>query len=149
MSRLAVLGASGHGKVVADAAQLAGWTDVAFYDDQWPEVATVGPWAVVGTSTDLLRSASSHDAVVVAIGVNSVRLAYQRELVQARATIASIVHPAAVVSRHAQIGQGSVICAAAVVNPFAILGFACIINTGATVDHDTVLDDGVHGKSVV
>jgi sugar O-acyltransferase (sialic acid O-acetyltransferase NeuD family) len=144
VTRLAILGASGHGKVVADAALLAGWTEVVFYDDHWPALDRVGPWAVVGSSGDLLRSATSHDAIVVAIGDNRVRLAWQREIMHARATLASIVHPAAVVSPHACVGPGSVICAAAVVNPFAIAGAACIINTGATVDHDCVLADGVH-----
>ncbi len=39
MSRLAVLGASGHGKVVADCAELVGWSDIVFFDDAWPKIA--------------------------------------------------------------------------------------------------------------
>src|SRR5690606_24126355 len=36
MIRLAILGASGHGKVVADCAELCGWSVVEFFDDAWP-----------------------------------------------------------------------------------------------------------------
>ena len=55
--RLAILGASGHGKVVADAALGAGWQPT-FYDDAWPGVSSCGPWPVVGTSADLIRDAA-------------------------------------------------------------------------------------------
>jgi hypothetical protein len=40
--RLAILGASGHGKVVADAAGLAGWDEVVFFDDAWPGLTQNG-----------------------------------------------------------------------------------------------------------
>lgn len=144
MKTLAILGASGHGKVVADAALAAGWDAVAFYDDAWPGVATLGPWRVLGTMGDLLRNLGLSAAVVVAIGDNATRLAKQRELLLGGATVGTVVHPASVVSRHASIGEGSVIFAGAVISPFARLGRGCIVNTGASVDHDCDLADGVH-----
>jgi glycosyltransferase involved in cell wall biosynthesis len=39
--RLAILGASGHGKVLADAAEQCGWPSVSFFDDAWPGLQTL------------------------------------------------------------------------------------------------------------
>lgn len=144
MKRLAILGASGHGKVVADAALQAGWQAVVFFDDAWPQVSVIGPWAVVGTTAELLRNASRFEGAVVAIGDNATRLSKQRELEAGGIALVSIVHPAAVASPFAEVGEGSVVFAGAVLNPFARLGRCCILNTGASVDHDCELADGVH-----
>jgi hypothetical protein len=44
---LAILGAGGHGRSVADTAEGCGW-QVDLYDDAWPELQASGPWRVVG-----------------------------------------------------------------------------------------------------
>lgn len=142
--RLAVLGASGHGKSVADAAMESGWTELVFFDDRWPALTVNGHWPVIGTTADLLANAPAFDGIVVAIGNCSVRWERHQALVAAGAAMASVIHPRATVSRYAQVGKGAVVLAGAVVNVDAVIGDACIINTGATVDHDCVLGQGVH-----
>ena len=144
MKRLALLGASGHGKVIADAALLAGWDEVIFFDDAWPDRTHNGPWSVIGTTQDLLAQLERFDGALIAIGNCSTRWAKHRQLEAAGARMATVVHPAAVVSKYARLGPGTVVMAAAVVNAGAELGAACIINTGATVDHDCVLGPAVH-----
>ena len=37
MKRLAILGSSGHGKVMADTAECSGWEEVVFFDDEFPQ----------------------------------------------------------------------------------------------------------------
>lgn len=143
MNRLAILGAGGHGKVIADAAVLSGWTPV-FFDDAWPTLRGVGPWEVNGDSDALLSAGTEFDSAVVAIGVNSIRLARQRALEEAGVPMATVYHPSAVISPFAEVGQGSVILAGAILNAFAVVGRGCILNTGSTVDHDCRLADGVH-----
>ena len=142
--RLAILGASGHGKVVADAAGLAGWDEVVFFDDAWPGVTKNGPWAVVGDTAALLRDVNCFDGVVVAIGNNSIRQAKQRELAASGAQIVSVIHPASVISEYAMVGAGSVVFANAVINACAEVGEGCIVNTGAVVEHDCVMGDFAH-----
>jgi len=142
--RLAILGASGHGKVIADIALLLGYTDVVFFDDAWPSKSRIGRWSVIGTTEILLGSVTDFDAVIVGIGDNRIRLEKHALLAISGAPFVTLVHPAAVVSNFAQIGTGSVICAGAIVNVDAVLGAAVIVNTGATVDHDCRLADGVH-----
>ena len=142
--RLAILGASGHGKVIADMALLLGYSDVVFFDDAWPKKSSVGRWSIDGTTESLLGSFVEFDAVSVGIGDNRIRLEKHAVLTASNAPLVTLIHPTAVVSDFAQIGPGSVICAGAVVNVDAVLDAAVIVNTGATVDHDCRLEDAVH-----
>lgn len=141
---LAILGASGHGKVVADTALAAGWEDVVFFDDAWPGLANNGCWSVIGDTGALLKRLREFDGIIVGIGDNRIRLAKTRELIAAGASLATIVHPHAVVSPRAQLGAGSVVFAGGVVQVDSRLGAACIINTNANLDHDCNVEDGVH-----
>lgn len=144
VTKLALLGASGHGKVLADMAELLGWQHIDFYDDAWPKVVTNGPWPVLGNTARLMECLAEYQGVVVAIGNNSIRLAKLAELKEHGARLVSLVHPAAVVSRHARLEGGTVVMAGAVINACAQVGEGCIINTNASVDHDCILAPGVH-----
>jgi sugar O-acyltransferase (sialic acid O-acetyltransferase NeuD family) len=144
LKRLAILGASGHGKVVADAAQLSGWSEVVFFDDAWPELQVNSHWPVVGDTLALLSQIGDVDGVIVAIGNNSIRLEKLTMLNDLGVSLATIIHPQAVVSRYSNIGGGSIVCAGAVVNTDACIGLGAILNTGCSVDHDCLLADAVH-----
>ncbi|RTR05040.1 acetyltransferase [Halomonas nitroreducens] len=141
---LAILGASGHGKVVADIAAHCGWQRLLFYDDAWPERDRLAHWPVVGDLEVLLSDLDEVDGVVVAIGDNGIRQAKLAALQTAGAPLVSLVHPRASVSPHARLAEGCVVAAGAVINAFAALGPGCIVNTAATVDHDCRLQAGVH-----
>jgi sugar O-acyltransferase (sialic acid O-acetyltransferase NeuD family) len=141
---LAIVGAGGHGRVVADAALVSGWDEVVFFDDAWPESRSTGPWSIAGRTEDIVRHHELFESVIVAIGNNQTRVTKQRYLEAQSMNVISVIHPKSVVSPRAQIGQGNAILAGAVVGAFVHLGSACIINTGASVDHDCVLSDGVH-----
>ncbi|WP_226595713.1 acetyltransferase [Marinobacter nauticus] len=144
MKHLAILGASGHGKVIADTAEQLGWQQVTFFDDAWPQVKKNGPWDVQGDTQALIASLLGFDGVVVGIGNNRIRAEKHLLLSSAGANLVSIVHPSAIVSRHASIGSGTVVFANAVVNSFALVGAGVILNTGAVVEHDCVVGDFAH-----
>lgn len=144
MSRLAILGASGHGKVVADTAESCGWQVVEFFDDAWPQSASNGAWNVVGDTALLKGALHAYDGVLVAIGNNQIRHRKLLELKAAGARLCTLVHPAATVSRHASLETGTVVFAGVVVNADARIGMGAILNTGCSVDHDCVLGTGVH-----
>jgi sugar O-acyltransferase (sialic acid O-acetyltransferase NeuD family) len=141
---IALLGASGHGKVVADVAERLGM-QVHFYDDAWPTVSYLGGrWAVHGDCERLRTNSSNYEGIVVSIGSCRVRLDLQAHLRSSGAKFMTLIHPHACVSRYSRLGLGSVVMAGAVVNADTEIGAACIVNTGATVDHDCVVGDGVH-----
>src|SRR5574343_364455 len=104
MKRLALLGASGHGKVVADIALLAGWDEVVFFDDAWPDLQSNTHWAVCGSGEDLLACWPQFDGVAVSIGHCPTRFAKQRGLAAAGAPLTFIVLPSSFICRFATLG---------------------------------------------
>lgn len=144
MRRLAVFGASGHGRVVADAAEASGWHHVVFFDDAWPDISESGPWQVDGDFSAMCARLEEFDGVFVAIGNNHVRHQKTSALIDAGAVIETLVHPRSYVSPHARLGAGCVVLASATVNAGAIVGEGSIINTGAVIEHDCQLGTFVH-----
>ena len=130
MNRLIIIGAGGHGRVVADAASVP----TVFLDE---DTSLEG---VVGRPGELSSVITDGDGVIVAIGDNSTRLQMLGGIKQAT----TIVHKSSVVSNSVTLGVGTVVFAGAIINTYATLGIGCIVNTGATVDHDCQLADGVH-----
>jgi|APSaa5957512493_1039668.scaffolds.fasta_scaffold123844_1 sugar O-acyltransferase (sialic acid O-acetyltransferase NeuD family) len=144
MKRLAVLGAGGHGKVVAEIAELTGWEEIVFFDDLYPEVKNTGIWHVQGTIDDLVFLADKYTAVIVAIGNNKVRLEKSLCLSSQGFELVTLIHPNSTVSKYANIEAGIVIMAGAIVNPFSSVGLCSIINTSCSIDHDCIIGEGVH-----
>lgn len=138
---LAILGAGGHGRVVAESAVALGWT-VEFFDDARSGGGDGG--SVTGTSEALLDATGRYDGVFVAIGHNRTRLAWQGRLARAGARIATICDPSSERSPSAVLGTGCFLARGSIVCTGAVLGMACIVNTAATVDHNCVLSDAVH-----
>jgi sugar O-acyltransferase (sialic acid O-acetyltransferase NeuD family) len=138
-----IIGAGGHGKVVADTALLCGW-EVCFIDDRAGEAPGPLGLVVIGGIDEIPSHARAFDAAVVAIGAAPRRLEVQDRCLREGMAVATVIHPTAVVSRHATLGEGTVVFANAVVNAGARMGRACIVNTAATIDHDCWLGDGVH-----
>lgn len=141
MNRLIIIGASGHGKVVADLARNNGYRSIAFLDDNPPGSAVLG-FPVLG-KVDLFEKYQDSD-YIVAIGDGAIRKAVQTRLNNAGAHIVTLVHPRAVVGQNVSIGDGSVVMAGAVINPDSILGEGCILNTCASVDHDCKIGSYSH-----
>lgn len=138
---LMIIGASGHGKVIADIAKCCGYPDISFLDDNGSIKKCMG-YRVVGRVSDAECYAGSD--FIVAIGDPAARERIQEWLISRGMHVAALVHPGAVVAENAEIGSGTVVMAGAVINPDSRVGGGCIINTGATVDHDNFLDDYVH-----
>ena len=136
-----VIGASGHGKVVADIVRRSDDTLLGFLDDNEalpPEIAGI---PVLGKVVDYARYPNA--SFVVGIGSSAIREKIAHQLDGVRWYTA--IHPSAVISAlDTQIGAGSVIMANAVINPSAHIGAHCIINTSAVVEHDNHVEDFTH-----
>ncbi|SDB56066.1 transferase hexapeptide (six repeat-containing protein) [Pseudobutyrivibrio sp. YE44] len=143
MKSIAIMGASGHCKVVADIALLNGYDDIVFIDKN-PEIDMLGEYPVADEDTDLDYYLQHHYDFVVGIGDGKIRRKVQEHLEEMGADIVTLIHPAATVAYDVTIGEGTVIMAGAVINPGTAIGKGCIINTSASVDHDNVIGDYVH-----
>ncbi|MDB9872192.1 acetyltransferase [Alphaproteobacteria bacterium] len=142
MNRLAILGASGHGKVVAETAELSGWEFIDFFDDVYPRITEIGKWSVIGTSWDLLSRKSEYCSAHVAIGNNAIREEKTNLLYDFK--LASIIHPSALISPSVKLGPGICVLGGSVINAYSSIGKGVVINTGASVDHDCYLHNFVH-----
>lgn len=141
VSTLLVLGAGGHGRVVADAALEQGSWSVVRATDRDP--ARCSGELLAGVKLLPLDQALAGDAEVhVAIGSAAARRAESGGVAAHR--LASVVHPQASVSVHATLGPGCFVAAQAVVAAGARLGAGVIVNHGAVVDHDAEVGDFCH-----
>lgn len=142
-NNLLIIGASGHGKVVADIAlKMNRWQSIAFLDDDESIKSSMGI-QVIGKSTGALKYLDDCD-IFVGIGNNKTREKIQRYLEAAGACIPILIHPSATIGEMVKVGAGAVIMAGAVINCCTDIGKGCIVNTSATIDHDNVIEEYVH-----
>ena len=139
MNRLVIIGAGGHGKVIADNALKNGYTDICFADDR--AAGTCMGLPIIGTSAELEALDDGRTEFLIGIGSNQVR---KRIAERAALPWATLIHPSAQIAADVTLGSGTVVMAGAVINASAKVGAHCIINTGAIVEHDNVLGDYVH-----
>lgn len=136
-----VIGAGGHGKVVVSLLQDLGYRVKTVLDDdesKWGSTILAVP---VEGPIEKIR-ALDFDGAVLAVGDNRVRLTLAERY--ENLPWISAVHPRAWVHPSVFLGAGSVVFAGVVIQPDTQIGVHCILNTGATVDHDCLIEDGVH-----
>ena len=141
--KLIIIGASGHGKVVADIAiKMNKWQSIVFLDDDQAIKISIG-LEVIGKTADAFTYKDEAD-FFVAIGNNAVREKVQEKLIEDGLNVVSLIHPSAVIGTYVEIGIGSVVMAGVVANSSTRIGKGCIINTSSSLDHDNVIEDYVH-----
>lgn len=141
--KLVIIGASGHGKVVADiAAKMKKYGSIMFLDDDVSLKECLG-FPVVGVTKDAERYIRECD-VSVAIGNAEIRQRIQESLFDKGASIPILIHPNTVVGSNVCIGDGTVIMAGVIINPGSHIGKGCILNTGSSIDHDCIIGDYAH-----
>lgn len=134
-NEIVIIGAGGQGRVCADIARLMGYARILFLDDGAPNAE--------GKVSDYPQYLQDAD-FFVAIGNGTVRRKIQMMLEENGASIATLIHPNAMVAQDVKIGQGTVVMAGAVINPGAVIGCGNIVNTCASVDHDCRVGDYLH-----
>lgn len=141
--KLLIIGASGHGRVVADIAlKMNRWQQIAFLDDDETIKSSMGI-EVIAKASDAFTYIKGYD-IFVAIGNNEVREKIQKQLETSGASIPTLIHPNTIIGGNVMLRPGSVVMAGAVINCCTSIGKGCIVNTGATIDHDNTIEDYVH-----
>ena len=141
-----IFGAGGHGESITGVIEAEGKYVVAGLIDS---VKPVGFMAfgqkVLGGEADLpaIVDELNINEGLVAIGDNFQRKALTERILSMVPgfTFIKSVHPSAAVSKDVAIGSGTVVMAQAVVNHGSRVGVGCIINTKASLDHNSVMED--------
>lgn len=135
--KVVIIGAGGHGRVVSDIIEACGNIVLGFLDD-----SSSSNDKIIGKVSDAEKYCDGETELFVAIGNCTVRERIMNSLPKAKWHTA--IHPSAVISPSAVIGEGTCVMPNAVVNNSAVVGKGVIINTCASVDHDDKIGDFVH-----
>lgn len=139
MPYITLLGNSGHADVVAEVAEACGYTV-----EQRLGMADT-PRQVRGA----LLPERLPERMHLAVGSNAIRARIAGACLSLamggeRTEFPVLIHPSAIVSPSARIGEGTVVMAGAIIQANARIGRHCIINTGARIDHGCRLENLVH-----
>jgi sugar O-acyltransferase (sialic acid O-acetyltransferase NeuD family) len=136
--RWIIIGAGGHGMVVAESIEAMGEEVLGFYDDDQTKKNCLDYPVLDNQSFD--KDTGDID-FVIAIGNNEIRHAYADKGFSHKR---KVIHPSAVISRNSTVDTGTMIMPGAIVNAKSNIGKHCILNTNSSVDHECTVGDFVH-----
>lgn len=136
---LLIIGAGGHGRVVAEVAEDCGYSETAYLDDNSPEA--------IGKIDELEKFAERFKYAFVGIGNNVLRGRLIERLEAGGYTVPTLIHPTAYVSRTARVEKGTVIEPKAIVNANTVVESGCIVSVGAIIDHNVIIRKNSHINS--
>lgn len=140
---LLILGCGGHGRVIADAASACGYEEIGFLDDADPVRIPPGT-RVLGPFSAAAGCRQAWPEAIAAVGDGRLRMTLLDMLRKTGFRTPNIIHPSAVISRGAVLGEGVFVAAGAIVSTGARIGDAVIVNTGARIDHDCRIGEASH-----
>ena len=142
---IVIIGAGGHGKVIADAIIKAGKYELkGFVDSKLPVGTKVfGDYEIIESQENIATLINNSTLFIIGIGNNEVRKKIQEQL-SPSISWATVVHPSAVISYNVRIGEGSVVLANAVINADTKVGAFTIVDSGVIVDHECEIGDFSH-----
>jgi sugar O-acyltransferase (sialic acid O-acetyltransferase NeuD family) len=152
LSRILILGAGGHGIVVATILRASGIKTIDFIDnDPALKQFEFDGISVIGTE-DKLASLVDKEEIEFICGVGGTGDNARRTEIFDRAVKAGLrpikaIHPEALVDANSEIGEGSAICVGAIINVGVEIGKNVIVNSGAIVEHHCQIGDHAHVSS--
>lgn len=126
-------GASGHAKVIIDILR-ANQIEINGLVDDNPNIQEL-------LGIPVLHQSNGLSLFIISIGNNQIRKKIAEQL---KTSFGKAIHPSAIISPNSMIDEGTVVMQGAIVQSCATIGKHCIINTGASVDHECVIEDYVH-----
>lgn len=142
--KIVIIGYSGHGLVVVEAALLQG-LDIKAYIDKDKVIFNPYELDYLGFEKDDHFAFWNNDfSVILGIGDNNIRTQAAEFFYSKNKEILNVIHPSATVSKYLKKGIGNFIAANATVNPFVTIGDYGIINTGAIIEHECIIGNAVH-----
>ena len=147
MKDLYIIGAGGFGREVAWLAERINqnkptWNIKGFVDDdkeKWNQ--EFDGYQVLGGISYLAKCNNAY--VVCAIANVIIRKKIIDELSKYSLNYATLIDPSVIISRHVEIGEGSIICAGSIISTDVEIARHVIIDWNCTVGHDDVLSNFV------
>ncbi len=144
-SKIMIIGAGGHGKVLCDVIVAQGLYEIVGFVDSVVPVGTLitNGYKIVASQENIDKLKNAADFFIIAIGNNEIR----KMLFETASSFlkpAVIIHPSAVIGTDVTVGEGAVVLANAVINAFSVVGANTIVNAGVVVDHDNIIGSHVH-----
>ncbi|WP_195268679.1 acetyltransferase [Eubacterium sp. 1001713B170207_170306_E7] len=138
--KVMIIGASGHGKVIADIVHQSGDKVLGFLDDD-PAKKEIHQIPVLGKIEDTQKYKDDY-YFIIGIGNNKIR----KEIAESNPALNyyTAIHPTAVIGEGVRIGNGTAVMAGVVINADAEIKKHCIINTSAVIEHECVIGDYTH-----
>jgi len=148
MNKILLIGAGGHARACIDVIETESQFDIAGLIEKNNKInnANLG-YSIIGTDDDLkvLRTQYSNALITVGqIKSPKIRIKLYQLLKELDFTLPVIISPHAYVSKHAQIGEGSIIMHGAIVNANTKIGQNCIINNHSLIEHDAIIGNNCH-----
>lgn len=147
-NELILVGGGGHCKSCIDVIEQQGDFSIhGVLDSEAMVGENVLGYPIVGTDVDFNHFIDEGFFFLVTVGqikTFSTRKRLFDALLMREAKMATVVSPRAYVSKHADIGQGTIIMHDALVNADSDIGRNCIVNSKALVEHDVVIKDHCH-----
>ena len=142
-----IIGAGGHGKVIADIIYKSGDEVYGFLDDQKDVGTTIIKefnCKIIGKVDNCIKLQEKFPNMEFIIGIGSNISRKKLSNKYNKLNYYTAVHPSSQISVDVSIGIGTVIMANTCINTSAMIGKHCIINTGAVIEHDNDIKDYVH-----
>jgi sugar O-acyltransferase (sialic acid O-acetyltransferase NeuD family) len=148
--RIVIVGArpDGHGKVVLEILQAMGNMEIIGFIDDDPQKSdlSIRGIPVIGTSESIPGLKKEHAATgaIVAIADNPRRRQLGEKIIRSELRLVNAIHPTVHLDSDVSLGRGVVLCQGVIVVAGSKIGDCVNIHTGATIDHDNIIEDGAN-----
>jgi sugar O-acyltransferase (sialic acid O-acetyltransferase NeuD family) len=139
---VAIVGYSGHAYVIIDIFLNAGRLVTSYCDS---EQKSNNPYHLnyLGKEMEAIDQLKEFD-FFACVGHNGIREKIHLQLGQYLGNPINAIHPSAVISASARLGDGIMIAANATLNPLVDIGRGVICNTSCSIDHECIIGDFTH-----
>ena len=143
---LILVGGGGHCKSVLEAAESAGYSILGVLDMPEEVGKEILSTKVIGTDDDIPAYVDKAEFVITVgfIKNPAIRIKLYNKIKEVGGKLATIIASTAYVSKHAEIGEGTVVLHQAFVNAGAKVGKNVILNTATNIEHDALIGDQCH-----
>ena len=149
MDEIILIGAGGHCRACIDVVELADQFKIAgiIEKDKTINQEFFG-YPIIGTDNNLKKLRKKYNYALISVGQiksPNIRIKlFNKIFGKLHYSLPVIISPRAYVSKHARIGEGTIVMHDSIVNANARIGRNCIINNKSLIEHDAIVGDNCH-----